>query len=100
MPQVIFTADAVGDLLRLREFLLGKSPEAAQRGKAAIVESIQRLALMPEAHRPVADLPHTRELVIKFGATGYLARYRYQRGGDIYILRIRHQREAGFGDDQ
>ena len=48
---------------------------------------------MPEGYRPVDDLQHHRELVIDFGASGYVARYRYEKGGEIYIVRIKHQLE-------
>ena len=43
-------------------------------------------------------MPYHREVVIKFAALGYVARYRYAPGGDIVVLRIRHQRESGFPD--
>ena len=40
-----------------------------------------------------------RELVISHGATGYVALYRYDSRPDVVrILRIRHQREAGYRD--
>ena len=40
-----------------------------------------------------------RELVITYGASGYLALYRYDsKPGVVRILRIRHQREAGYRD--
>ena len=40
-----------------------------------------------------------RELVITYGASGYLALYRYDSKPDVVrILRIRHQREAGYRD--
>jgi plasmid stabilization system protein ParE len=39
-----------------------------------------------------------RELVISHGRTGYVALYRLTRqGGQVEILALRHQREAGFG---
>jgi plasmid stabilization system protein ParE len=38
-----------------------------------------------------------RELIISAGATGYVAVYRYDPAFElIRILRIRHQREAGY----
>ena len=40
-----------------------------------------------------------RELVISHGATGYIALYRHDARHDVVrILRIRHQREAGYRD--
>lgn len=38
-------------------------------------------------------MPYHRELVIEFGNRGYIPRYYYQPGGDILILRIKHQLE-------
>lgn len=39
-----------------------------------------------------------RELVISYGASGYVALYRVDSPGLVRILRIRHQREAGYRD--
>jgi hypothetical protein len=42
---------------------------------------------------------HRRELVISHGASGYLALYRHDAApGVVRILRLRHQREAGYRD--
>lgn len=42
-----------------------------------------------------------RELVISRGRIGYLAKYRFYAEQDqVLILRIRHQREAGYRDDE
>lgn len=35
-------------------------------------------------------------MVIKFGTTGYVARYHYQKGGDVVVLFIKHQRELRY----
>jgi len=38
-----------------------------------------------------------RELVIGFGASGYVALYRHEPAEDaVYVLAIRHPREAGY----
>ena len=93
MPRVIYTQRALEDLVRLREFLQEKSPEAADKAKATLLQSLASLALFPESHQPVPDMPFHRELVIKFGARGYVARYRYERGGGVVVLLVQHQRE-------
>lgn len=42
-------------------------------------------------------MPGTRELIIGFGDSGYVALYRFVREDDaVYILAFRHQREAGY----
>lgn len=48
-------------------------------------------------HQYMHILPHFREVIIDFGAAGYIARFRYENGGDIYIVRIKHQREDELG---
>ena len=93
MPRVIYTQPALDDLIRLREFLTEKSPEAANKARDTLLAALKSLALFPESNQPVPDLPFHREMVIAFGARGYVARYRYERGGDVVVLRIRHQRE-------
>jgi plasmid stabilization system protein ParE len=98
MPRLKFSPASIADLARLREFLITKNEKAAEKAKQEIISRIEALPQMPEAHRPVEGQPFLRDLIIKFGASGYIARYHYQRGGDIHILRIRHQREAGFDD--
>jgi plasmid stabilization system protein ParE len=47
--------------------------------------------------RPVATVPGARELIIAFGDSGYIARYRYSSEDNaVYILAFRHQREADY----
>ena len=98
MPQIIFTQAAVDDLVRLRAFLLTKSEGAAEKAKGEIIGAIKKLATTPEGHRPVEGQKNLRDLIFKFGASGYIARYHYERDGNIVILRIRHQKETGFSE--
>ncbi len=47
--------------------------------------------------RSVEDYGDLRELVIDFGATGYLALYRFEPSWDVVtVLVIKHQREDGY----
>jgi ParE toxin of type II toxin-antitoxin system, parDE len=61
-----------------------------------------REAFMPlkQSHmigRPVEDHDDLRELVIDFGAAGYLALYRFEASWDaVTILAIKRQREDGY----
>lgn len=93
MPQIIYTPRAVADLVRLRDFLKTKSPDAAKRAVASIKLAIQKSAVQPERFRPVQDLMYYREIIIDFGSSGYVARFRYEQGGNIIIVRIKHQFE-------
>ena len=98
MPQIRFTRHAQADLRRLRDFLVVKNPGAAARAKTAIVEAIRLLEAQPKIGRPVDD--GFRELVIRFGHRGYLARYRYDEQTEIVlVVAIRHQLEAGYGEE-
>lgn len=97
MAQVVYSAEAFADLERIIEHLLEHSPETAATALARIREAVQILVAHPLLGRRVDRL--RRELVISYGATGYLALYRHDaRAGRVRILRIRHQREAGYRD--
>lgn len=93
MPRLIFTEASIADLQRLHEFLATKSTAASERAKQKILQDLKALPHFPEAHKPVPDVPYQRDLIIKFGSYGYIARYHYERGGNVVILRIWHQRE-------
>ena len=95
MAQVIYSDEAFTDVERIVEFLRETSPAAA----AQALESIGTAIRILEAHPLIGrrEDQHIRELVISQGATGYLALYRFDRAVDVVrILRIRHQREAGY----
>jgi plasmid stabilization system protein ParE len=93
MPQVSFTAAAVQDLQRLREFLRQTNPDAG----LAIRKTVQALGLRPQMGRPADDMaPEFRELLIDFGDSGYVALYRLDVTNIVTVLAIRHQKEAGF----
>lgn len=95
MSRVIFTAAAIRDLERLREFLRPKNPSAAERAAKAIIESVQALGAMPRIGRPTDDLPEEyRDWLIDFGNSGYIVRYRID-GDTVVVLAIRHQKEIG-----
>ena len=95
MSRVIFTATAIRDLERLREFLRPKNPSAAVGAAKAIIEGVQALGAMPRIGRPIDDLPEEyRDWLIDFGDSGYIARYRID-GDTVVVLAIRHQKEIG-----
>jgi plasmid stabilization system protein ParE len=96
MPQVKFAPTALGDLVRLREFLRPKNPAAAKRAAAIIAKSIQLLGQHPQIGRPAEEMDiEYRELPIDFGDSGYVALYRYE-GNLVTVLSLRHQKEAGY----
>ena len=96
MPGLQFAPRAFDDLDRLTAFLLEDAPELAAETVPLIVGALRILQDHPLVGRPVeAGL---RELLISRGRTGYVALYRYNPATDVVlVLRIRHQRELGFG---
>lgn len=97
MPQVIVTEAALEGLERCRQFLQAKASEAARRAGQAIEQQFLLLETAPNLGRPYPELPELRELVIAFGDSGYVALYHHEPADDaVYILALRHQREAGY----
>ena len=96
MAQLIYSGQAVADLVRLTDFLLESDPVAALETADLIEEAVAVLRRHPLIGRPVEfDL---RELVISRGRTGYVALYSFEEDSDaVLVLAIRHQREAGYG---
>ena len=93
MPRLILTQEATADLIRLRGFLQEKNEDAAKRAASVIAQELRKLTANPLAYKPLKAIPHQREFIIAFGAAGYVARYRYEVGGDVVVLRIWHQLE-------
>jgi plasmid stabilization system protein ParE len=97
VARVVFSEEAFSDFERILDFLHETSPEHAADALQSIRSAIDVLDVHPLMGRRVAT--EIRELVISWGATGYLALYRFDPARDIVrILRIRHQREAGYTD--
>lgn len=95
--RVRFTPDAEDDLIRLYDFLLEKDLAAAERALAAIRAGIELLRFSPfSCRKAVADNPLLRELVIPFGAAGYVALFEIEGPLAVTILAVRHQREDDY----
>lgn len=95
MTRIQLAAQALGDLDRIREFLLTHDPRHEAERIQELLTSLDVLTHAPEIGRLVAA--GARELVIGRGARGYVARYRYlPRMNIAIILGVRHQRESGF----
>jgi plasmid stabilization system protein ParE len=95
MAEVIYSEAALLDFERIIEFMLQTSPKSGRRTLERIRTAIEILEFHPLIGRRIDG--ERRELVISSGATGYVAIYRYDPVFEsIRILRIRHQREAGY----
>jgi plasmid stabilization system protein ParE len=95
VAQVVYSPLALGDLERLFEFLAQHDPNAAVNAMQSIRSAVEILANHPLVGR--AREGEVRELVISYGASGYLALYRYVPvAGIVRVLGIRHQRELDY----
>jgi plasmid stabilization system protein ParE len=95
VAQVVYSAYAIENVERAMQVLREKNPELAVASAAAIRSAVENLATHPLIGRRVeGDL---RELVISYGATGYIALYRFDIQRDqVRVLALRHQREVGY----
>jgi plasmid stabilization system protein ParE len=77
--------------------MANKDIDAAKRAMLIIREVFTPLQHVPMIGRPVEDHDGLRKLVIDFGASGYLALYRFEPTLEaVTILAIKHQREDDY----
>jgi plasmid stabilization system protein ParE len=95
--RVRYTRAARDDLRRLFRFVLDKDQQAARRAREAIAKSVELLCEFPfSCRKAVPDNPFLRELVIPFGAAGYVALFEIEDDRTVTILALRHQREDDY----
>jgi len=100
--EVRFAASAEDDLLRLFDFALqrARNLEDLDLASAAIdavrSAALTHLAVMPFSFRKAGTSPTRRELVIPFGATGYVLLYEIANPSTVVVLAVRHQREQDY----
>ena len=94
---VRFAPAAARDLQRLFEFLEERDAKAARRARAAIAKGIEFLRDFPFSCRKASpEHPLLRELIISFGANGYVALFEIEDRQTVTVLAVRHQREEDF----
>lgn len=97
---VRFTQHAESDLVRLYEFILQRDENdwaLAERALEAIKHAIRGLELSPFSYRKAAaDNPFIRELIIPFGASGYVALFEIEDKQTVTVLALRHQLEDDY----
>ena len=99
---VRFRAAADDDLARLFDFLLDKAETLEDLDVAqAAIEAVRSAALRHWAVRPYRSRkagasPTRRELIIPFGATGYVALYEIASPSAVVVLALRHHREEDY----
>jgi len=96
MPHLKWTENSLRGVQKVYRFLARYDLEAAQAAVKAIQSKASRLVKQPGIGRPADDLdPEHRELVIPFGASGYVLIYEVHQDY-ILILAVKHQKEAGY----
>jgi plasmid stabilization system protein ParE len=93
LPGLRWLPEALRDVDRLHGFLKQKSPEAARRAAALILAGADTLGRHPEIGRPMSDGTGRRELVLPFGAGGYVLRYMLDGEGSPVVIRVWHSLE-------
>jgi plasmid stabilization system protein ParE len=98
--EVRFTRTASDDLERLYDFIVERDDadvELATRALTAITAGIATLESSPFTCRKAdQSTPFLRELIIPFGATGYVALSEIDDDRTVTILAVRHQRESDY----
>lgn len=95
--KVRYTEAAREDLKRLVTFLAEQDLQAAQQARKAIAESINLLQEFPfTCRKAIPENPLLREMVISFGAAGYIALFEIEDNNTVTILAVRHQREDDY----
>ena len=92
-----FTYRSRDDLKRLYLFLYRQDKDSAKHARDNIYKAIDTLRTFPFTCRKTqADSPFIRELVISFGANGYVALFEIEEDNIVTILAVRHQREDDY----
>jgi plasmid stabilization system protein ParE len=92
-----FTEEASDDLERLYLFQLERDIAVADRALNAIMSAIALLEFSPFTCRKARGASaFTRELVIPFGANGYLALFEIEPEHIVTITAVRYQREEDY----
>ena len=89
--KISYSPESIGDLIRLREFIKIKNPQAAQKIALSLNEGISQLKSFPFLGVEVELAPEPekiRDLIIG----NYIARY-LVHSKQIYILRVWHHKE-------
>lgn len=89
--RVRWSEEAIRDLARLRTFLRKQNPGAATRAGEKIRAAAQGLESLPALGRANEE-DDLRRLVVPFGASAYVIRYRVQ-DDEAVVARVWHGRE-------
>lgn len=99
--EVRYLPAARDDLIRLYDYLTDRAETLEDLARAeaayeAIVTAIEHLRRSPFIYRKAGDSPFVRELLIPFGASGYVALFEIVDAEVVHVLAIRHQLEDDY----
>lgn len=98
---VRLTRGALEDLQRLEDFLVEQALKHGEfdlpvRAVDAIRREMRILETNPYTCRKVGSNPLERELIIPFGASGYVALFEILSDREVAVSAFRHQREDDY----
>ena len=102
MSQVKLSDQATEDLGRFADFLIQAGvPHKTEVAISTILTAFEVLISNPligEAY-PLDGYDNFHELVIKYGKSGYIALYSFDKKADLVVIHaIRHQKEVGYNN--
>ncbi|WP_282609081.1 type II toxin-antitoxin system RelE/ParE family toxin [Pelagibius sp. Alg239-R121] len=92
MAEIRWLPEALDGLKRLHAFIDPHSPQAAVRAIKTLVAAAESLAALPDLGRPWDLDTDFRELPVRFGARGYVIRYRNFED-QVFVVRVWHALE-------
>jgi plasmid stabilization system protein ParE len=103
MYQVVFSREAEADFERMFDFAFERELnsragdlEIPMKAIEAIRQACQFLAISPFSCRKADSSPFARELIVPFGATGYVVFFEIKTAGRVHVGTVRHQRESDY----
>ena len=95
--RVRFAEAARDDLVRLYQFQLERDVTVADRALQALRKGMELLQEFPfTCRKAAADNPFLRELIVPFGASGYVVLFEIEDQQTVTVLAIRHQLEDDY----
>lgn len=101
--QIVFSREAEEDLERLFDFAFERelnSPTGNLDNPTKAIEAIRQacqfLAISPFSCRKADAGPFARELIVPFGATGYVVFFEIKNSHRVHIGAVRHQRASDY----
>jgi plasmid stabilization system protein ParE len=92
MKEIVWLPGSLDDLQRLHDFIAEHSVTAAAQAISTLPDAVESLGDFPEKGRPWDAEPDYRTLSVRFGARGYVARYRLFEE-QVIIVRVWHALE-------